>query len=51
MSSVSSAGIDDLQNYEKAIKKIKKNTGISHFFFQSKRIIAIGKIVCYNFFL
>ena len=45
------AGIDDLQNYEKAIKNLKKkHTRISHFFFQIKRIKAIGKIVCYDFF-
>jgi hypothetical protein len=35
---VSSADIDDLQNYEKAIKKILKNTGISHFFFKVKEL-------------
>jgi hypothetical protein len=35
---VSSAGIDDLQNYEKAIKKILKNTGISHLFFKVKEL-------------
>ena len=49
---MSSAGtcIDDLQNYEKAIKKNKKKHRNITFFFQSKRIIAIGKIVCYKFF-